>query len=385
MSKGPLVNIPRDVDDMYYRYKMPVLKAKVEGKGNGIKTVVENMADIAKAMDRPAEYPTKFLGFELGLLTKCEPDQNKYTVNGKHDAEALAICLDKFIEKYVLCKQCRNPETDLSVKGEIINSKCRACGKNSVVDMGHKLSTFILKNAPGKDKVVQSNAQKKAQASAQAPQKVAEKKEPVKEDEIQWSTDTSQSAVEARRRELLGARDRLSQKEEEDNGATKQETLNIPQGTNPIPVLNKYFMSEPDEEECVQQMKALVAKNQWSETTLLKYIFAALFTDADMRTDFYKKARILSYFSTTEKEMKIILYCLEKQIETYRKCVDVLPHVLNGFFETCVLDEERILKWYTNPNKKADIKLSKEMRDKSKPFIEWLKTAETVEAQGDDY
>jgi len=54
------------------------------------------------------------------------------------------------------------------------------------------------------------------------------------------------------------------------------------------------------------------------------------------------------------------------------------------FFETCVLDEERILKWYTNPNKKADIKLSKEMRDKSKPFIEWLKTAETVEAQ-DDY
>lgn len=84
--------------------------------------------------------------------------------------------------------------------------------------------------------------------------------------------------------------------------------------------------------------------------------------------------------------MKIILYCLEKQIETYRKCVDVLPHVLNGFFETCVLDEERILKWYTNPNKKADIKLSKEMRDKSKPFIEWLKTAETIEQQDtDDY
>lgn len=57
------------------------------------------------------------MGFELGLLTKCEPDQNKYVVNGKHDAEALATCLDKFIEKYVLCKQCRNPETDLSVKG----------------------------------------------------------------------------------------------------------------------------------------------------------------------------------------------------------------------------------------------------------------------------
>jgi translation initiation factor 5 len=109
------------------------------------------MSDIAKAMERPPEYPTKFLGFELGLLTKCEAEHNKYVVNGKHDAEALAVCLDKFIEKYVLCKQCRNPETELSVKGEIINAKCRACGKISNVDMGHKLSTFILKNAPGKE------------------------------------------------------------------------------------------------------------------------------------------------------------------------------------------------------------------------------------------
>lgn len=87
----------------------------------------------------------------------------------------------------------------------------------------------------------------------------------------------------------------MSQKEEEDSTATKQEALNIPQGTNPIPVLSKYFKTEPEEEDCVQQMKALVAKHQWSETTLLKYVFAALFTDADMRTDFYKKARILSF------------------------------------------------------------------------------------------
>jgi len=360
---------------------MPVLKAKVEGKGNGIKTVIENMAEIAKAMDRPAEYPTKFIGFELGLLTKCEVEQNKFVVNGKHDAEDLASCLDKFIEKYVLCKQCRNPETDLSVKGEIINSKCRACGKSSTVDMGHKLSTYILKNAPGQ-KTQSGGGQKKTQQE-KAAQKSPEKKEVVKEDEIQWSTDTSQSAVEARRRELLGARDRLSQKEEDDNGTPKQDGVVIPTGTNPIPILKTYFKSEPDEEDCVNQMKNLATKNQWSDTTLLKYIFASLFTDADMRTDFYKKSIILSYFSTTEKEMKIILYCLEKHLETNRKCVELLPHVLNGFFETCVLDEERIVKWYTNPNKKADVKLSKEMRDKSKPFVEWLKNADTVPEEED--
>lgn len=70
------VNINRNVDDTFYRYKMPKLLAKVtpqqivhlkttylkcyfpnifqvEGKGNGIKTVIANMVDIAKALNRP--------------------------------------------------------------------------------------------------------------------------------------------------------------------------------------------------------------------------------------------------------------------------------------------------------------------------------------------
>ena len=32
---------------------MPALQTKIEGKGNGIKTVIPNMDDIAKALSRP--------------------------------------------------------------------------------------------------------------------------------------------------------------------------------------------------------------------------------------------------------------------------------------------------------------------------------------------
>jgi translation initiation factor 5 len=32
---------------------MPKLIAKVEGKGNGIKTVIVNMVEVAKALNRP--------------------------------------------------------------------------------------------------------------------------------------------------------------------------------------------------------------------------------------------------------------------------------------------------------------------------------------------
>jgi translation initiation factor 5 len=378
-SKSGQVNIPRDVDDPFYRYKMPSLKAKVEGKGNGIKTVIENMAEIAKAMDRPVEYPVKFFGFELGALTKVDVANNKYIVNGKHDAEALANTLDIFIAKYVLCARCRNPETDLKVKGESITSRCRACGKTSNVDMSHKLSTYILKNPPvdkdAKPTPQQQGGKKSRQeAQSKAPQRPVQPEE----DEVEWSADTSAAAVEQRRRELLGNRDRLSQKEgeadgdgDDEEGKAKASGLEI-SSEKPIPALQAYFATNPDPEDCVNQVKALSNKLQLSDTNLIKTIFAALFPGDHIRKDFYKKTDTLSLFCTNTKHQKIVLYCLEKLMEYDKKLLPELPHLLNGFFEERILDQDTLVKWYKNPMKKTDPKFSRDMRDRAKPFIEWL-------------
>ena len=92
---------------------MPLLLTKVEGKGNGIKTVIPNMSDVARALSRPPTYPTKFFGSELGAQTSVDEKNDRYIVNGAHDATRLRELLDAFIDKFVLCGSCKNPEKDL--------------------------------------------------------------------------------------------------------------------------------------------------------------------------------------------------------------------------------------------------------------------------------
>ncbi len=135
---------------------MPLLNTKIEGKGNGIKTVIPNMADVARALSRPPTYTTKFFGCELGAQTSFDEKNDRYIVNGAHDANRLRELLDVFIDKFVLCKSCKNPETELVIlkagRSEDIIRDCKACGERTGVDMRHKLTTFILKNPPVKVK-----------------------------------------------------------------------------------------------------------------------------------------------------------------------------------------------------------------------------------------
>ncbi|KMS93413.1 hypothetical protein BVRB_031730, partial [Beta vulgaris subsp. vulgaris] len=59
------INIGGDPNDRSYRYKRPRCTTKIEGRGNGIKTVIPNMLDVANALKMTPSYPTKFFGIEL--------------------------------------------------------------------------------------------------------------------------------------------------------------------------------------------------------------------------------------------------------------------------------------------------------------------------------
>ena len=102
----------------------------------------------------------KYFGFELGAQTNTNPSDDRWIINGAHEASKLQDYLDGFISKFVLCKKCKNPETDVVIKDGRILLDCKACGQRSDVDLRLKLSSFILKNQPKKGK--KDKADKKA-------------------------------------------------------------------------------------------------------------------------------------------------------------------------------------------------------------------------------
>jgi translation initiation factor 5 len=113
----------RVVDDPTYRYKMPRMVAVTEGRGNGIKTLIRNMADISTSINRPPDLVTKYFGVELGAQSRWDADTEKSTVNGAHNTPDLQKLLNTFIDKFVLCPNCHLPETALVVRKGMINHK----------------------------------------------------------------------------------------------------------------------------------------------------------------------------------------------------------------------------------------------------------------------
>ncbi|BDA48496.1 Eukaryotic translation initiation factor 5 [Coccomyxa sp. Obi] len=235
-----VINIGADnASDQFYRYKMPKLQARIEGRGNGIKTNVVNNVEVAKALERPPDYLVKFYGCELGAQTKYDKKSGTSIVNGAHDTSKLCELLESFIKKYVQCYSCGNPETVVKIRKDNIFLKCKACGAVSDVDMRHRLNTYILKNPPedkiskAEKKVKKQEKEKGISAAIENNDKDEKKKKKKdkdgkkkkkdgdeegsnegsadadddedEEDEVVWMTDTSEEAAKARAQEQLTA------------------------------------------------------------------------------------------------------------------------------------------------------------------------------------
>ncbi|RKP08293.1 domain found in IF2B/IF5-domain-containing protein [Thamnocephalis sphaerospora] len=398
------INIRSDVKDSFYRYKMPRLVAKVEGKGNGIKTVIPNMADIGKSLSRPAMYPCKYFGCELGAQTKHDTKNDRYIVNGAHDAQKLQQLLDGFISRFVLCGSCKNPETDLVfTKDESIVRDCKACGQRTDIDMRHRLVTFILKNPPPTAKKSRKskkggseNASEAGDANGVADgdgsddeltRRIREEAAALPDaplhddDDDDWAVDVSEEAQARRMREIesslnttlvLGDDDE-DEDENGDSGPTAYDKFGEAIEKN-IDMSDAEIIAKAKEFGVFGKHRAVIVLVQ------------VIFTDK-MVQQIRKRSALLKQFVKTEKDQKSLLGGIERLVGIkYPNMMSKVPAVLKILYDDDLVDEAVVLKWGARASKRyVDKDVSKKVKAAAEPFLTWLQEAdEETEEESDE-
>ncbi|XP_017765670.1 PREDICTED: eukaryotic translation initiation factor 5 [Eufriesea mexicana] len=405
------VNVNRTVSDAFYRYKMPRIQAKVEGKGNGIKTVIVNMVDVAKAIGRPATYPTKYFGCELGAQTQFDFKNERFIVNGSHDATKLQDLLDGFIRKYVLCPACDNPETELMVnsKKATISQGCKACGYHGLLESNHKLNTYILKNPPSLNPAVQGSSltegkrgkrSKRANGETttttttatangdrsgspeneisttdivvEAPEKMADENG----DDDNWAVDVSEEAVRARLQDLTDGAKGMTISDDLDK--TEKERMDM---------FYKLVKCRRDAGQLDNHKELITEAERLEIKTKAPLILAELLFDQNIAAQAKKYRVLLLRFTHDDiKAQKYLIRGIEQVIALHKDALmPKVPGILKLFYDADILEEKALFEWSSKVTKKYVSKdLCQEIHDKAAPFLTWLQEAEEEDSESEE-
>ncbi|GAA0175241.1 translation initiation factor [Lithospermum erythrorhizon] len=417
-------------DDAFYRYKMPRMVTKIEGRGNGIKTNIVNMVEIAKALARPASYTTKYFGCELGAQSKFDEKTGTSLVNGSHDTPKLAGLLENFIKKFVQCYGCRNPETEIVItKSQMVQLKCAACGFVSDVDMRDKLTTFIIKNPPeskksSKDKKALRRAEKERLKEGEAAdeelkklKKDVKKKSSTKdlqaktssknktsgsdedqispptdhadekeeddddEDDIEWQTDTSMEAARLRIQEQLNAvtadmvmlstdepkkKSKASAKTDENDDASHEGL---------VAKVKAFLKKGVTASEFQNFLGSLSGSDQEVMTALYEAILEGV--EKGFAKEVLKnKAYLAVAVARNEGSQVLLLQAIEEFCsKSTPAAVKEVALVLKALYDADVLEEDYIVQWFKAGQSRPD--RENLVWKNAKPFVEWLQSAES--------
>ncbi len=104
------------------RFEIPKVKGHIQGN----KTIITNFHQIAQFLSRTPEHLLKYVQKELatpGTLAK-----NGLIFGTKIPASRINEKVEKYVEEYVLCSECRKPDTKLVKEDKYLFKKCMACG-----------------------------------------------------------------------------------------------------------------------------------------------------------------------------------------------------------------------------------------------------------------
>ena len=129
-----------DVVKEEVRFKIPEVASIVQGRV----TAITNLGELSKQINREVGMLAKFFFSELG--TSGEYDSQRLTMKGAFRPLQLQEKFENFVSQYVLCPECKRPDTIILHERRIHLLKCEACGSRHPIS---KLKTVTAK--PGKE------------------------------------------------------------------------------------------------------------------------------------------------------------------------------------------------------------------------------------------
>lgn len=109
------------------RFTIPEVVVFLEGKT----TVLRNFEDIVHAVNRETQHVLAYLLRELG--TAGTIDGRRAVFKGRVSPTQIEDRIKGYIDTYVLCSECKRPDTRIEKDGRITILECDACGAHRPV------------------------------------------------------------------------------------------------------------------------------------------------------------------------------------------------------------------------------------------------------------
>ena len=104
---------------------------KVLGHIQGNRTIVSNFHAIAEIIRRPQEHFLKYLLKELA--TSGEVTKTALILGAKVPASRINDKIQQYLKDFVICPECKRPDTKLEKEDNVTFIKCSACGAKHAV------------------------------------------------------------------------------------------------------------------------------------------------------------------------------------------------------------------------------------------------------------
>ena len=109
------------------RFEIPKIEIIIQGNF----TIVRNFIAVCEKLRREPSHLLKF--FSKELATPGHIEGKTAIFQGVLSKNVVQKKLEKYIREYVLCKECKRPDTKLVKKGRVTIMICEACGARSTV------------------------------------------------------------------------------------------------------------------------------------------------------------------------------------------------------------------------------------------------------------